>query len=158
MHIGTRSKKLDISLEKKTKAISEKLTEYLSNGDVVLLFGEIGTGKTTFIKYFINYLQKKNKDRVIEITSPTFNILNEYAVKDLKIMHYDLYRLKNHKDLENLGQIQNQEDALIFVEWPELIKNYVSDYTSLKFYYENNLTKRSLIINSKNKKIINEFK
>ena len=73
-------------------------------------------------------------------------------------MHYDLYRLKNHKDLENLGQIQNQEDALIFVEWPELIKNYVSDYTSLKFYYENNLTKRSLIINSKNKKIINEFK
>ena len=66
MHIGTRSKKLDISLEKKTKAISEKLTEYLSNGDVVLLFGEIGTGKTTFIKYFINYLQKKIKIELLK--------------------------------------------------------------------------------------------
>ena len=105
MHIGTNFKKLDITSEIKTKEISEKLTNYFKKGDVIYLFGEIGTGKTTFVKYFINYLQKQNKESIDEILSPTFNILNEYEIKDLRILHYDLYRIKDFNELKNLGQI-----------------------------------------------------
>ena len=158
MLIGTNSKKLDISQEKKTKELSERFSKILNKGDIVFLFGEIGTGKTTFIKYLINHLQKKSNEEITEIPSPTFNILHEYKVKDLKILHYDLYRVKDKNELENLGQIQDQENALTFVEWPDLLKNNTSNLISLIFKYEDNLNKRSLIISSENNKINDEFK
>ena len=158
MHIGTNSKKLDISQEKKTKELSERFSKLLNKGDIVFLFGEIGTGKTTFIKYLINHLQKKSNEEITEIPSPTFNILHEYKVKDLKILHYDLYRVKDENELENLGQILDQENALTFVEWPDLLKNNTSNLISLIFKYEDNLNKRSLIISSENNKINDEFK
>ena len=157
MHIGTNSKKLDITKEKQTKEVSEKLSELLNAGDIVLFSGEIGTGKTTFIKYLINHLQKKNNVHVLEIPSPTFNILNEYKIKNLKIFHYDLFRLKDAKELENIGKISDQKDSLVLVEWPNLIKNNISNFINLVFNYEDNLNKRSLIISSKNNKIIDEF-
>ena len=59
MHIGTNSKKLDISSEKQTRALAKRLSNFFKKGDLVFLFGEIGTGKTTFVKNFINNLQKK---------------------------------------------------------------------------------------------------
>ena len=158
MLIGTNSKKLDISQEKKTKELSERFSKLLNKGDIVFLFGEIGTGKTTFIKYLINHLQKKSNEEITEIPSPTFNILHEYKVKDLKILHYDLYRVKDKNELENLGQILDQENALTFVEWPDLLKNNTSNLISLIFKYEDNLNKRSLIISSENNKINDEFK
>ena len=158
MLIGTNSKKLDISQEKKTKELSERFSKLLNKGDIVFLFGEIGTGKTTFIKYLINQLQKKSNEEITEIPSPTFNILHEYKVKDLKILHYDLYRVKDENELENLGQILDQENALTFVEWPDLLKNNTSNLISLIFKYEDNLNKRSLIISSENNKINDEFK
>ena len=158
MLIGTNSKKLDISQEKKTKELSERFSKLLNKGDIVFLFGEIGTGKTTFVKYLINHLQKKSNEEITEIPSPTFNILHEYKVKDLKILHYDLYRVKDENELENLGQILDQENALTFVEWPDLLKNNTSNLISLIFKYEDNLNKRSLIISSENNKINDEFK
>ena len=158
MLIGTNSSKLDISSEKQTKIISEKLSKYLANGDIVYLFGNIGSGKTTFVKYLINNLQKKNKENVQEIPSPTFNILNEYKVKNLKIFHYDLYRLKSIKELENIGQIKHHKDKLIFVEWPELLEKNILNLIILNFEYENNFSKRSLTISSRNEKLIDEFK
>ena len=158
MLIGTNSSKLDISSEKQTKIISEKLSNYLANGDIVYLFGNIGSGKTTFVKYLINNLQKKNKENVQEIPSPTFNILNEYKVKNLKIFHYDLYRLKSIKELENIGHIKHHKDKLIFVEWPELLEKNVLNLIILNFEYEDNFSKRSLTITSRNKKLIDEFK
>ena len=57
----------------------------------------MGVGKTTFIKYLINALQKENKLEQTEVTSPTFNLLNEYQINEIKINHYDLYRLKSMK-------------------------------------------------------------
>ena len=158
MLIGTNSSKLDISSEKQTKIISEKLSKYLANGDIVYLFGNIGSGKTTFVKYLINNLQKKNKENVQEIPSPTFNILNEYKVKNLKIFHYDLYRLKSIKELENIGHIKHHKDKLIFVEWPELLEKNILNLIILNFEYENNFSKRSLTISSRNEKLIDEFK
>ena len=158
MLIGTNSSKLDISSEKQTKTISEKLSNYLANGNIVYLFGNIGSGKTTFVKYLINHLQEKNKEKLLEIPSPTFNILNEYKVKNLEILHYDLYRLKSIKELENIGLIKHHKDKLIFVEWPELLEKNVLNSIILNFEYEDNFSKRSLTITSRNKKLIDEFK
>ena len=157
MHIGTNSLKLDITTEIETKKLAEKLSNFLKKGDVVFLFGEIGTGKTTFAKYLINSMQTKNNEEILEVQSPTFNILNEYKVSGLKILHYDLYRLKDKKELENLGQIKNQNDKLILIEWPELIEDNVFSTVSLKFAYEDDLNKRSLSISSSDKNIVNEF-
>ncbi len=157
MHIGTNSLKLDITTEIETKKLAEKLSNFLKKGDVVFLFGEMGTGKTTFAKYLINSMQTKNNEDILEVQSPTFNILNEYKVSGLKILHYDLYRLKDKKELENLGQIKNQNDKLILIEWPELIEDNVFSTISLKFAYEDDLNKRSLSISSSDKNIVNEF-
>ena len=154
MHIGTNSKKLDISSEKQTRALAKRLSNFFKKGDLVFLFGEIGTGKTTFVKNFINNLQKKNQENITEVPSPTFNILNEYKIKNLDIYHYDLYRVKDKEELQNLGKIDENSNALIFVEWPELLKKNILNYIGLHFEYEDDLNKRSLIINSKNKKLI----
>ncbi len=157
MHIGTNSIKLDITTEIDTKKLAEKFSNFLKKGDVVFLFGEMGTGKTTFVKYLINSMQMKNNEDILEVQSPTFNILNEYEVNGLKILHYDLYRLKDKKELENVGQIKNQTDKLILIEWPELIEENVSSTISINFAYEDDLYKRSLSISSSNKNIVNGF-
>ena len=157
MHIGTNSIKLDITTEIDTKKLAEKFSNFLKKGDVVFLFGEMGTGKTTFVKYLINSMQMKNNEDILEVQSPTFNILNEYEVNGLKILHYDLYRLKDKKELENVGQIKNQTDKLILIEWPELIKDNVLSTISINFAYEDDLYKRSLSISSSNKNLVNGF-
>ena len=157
MLIGTNSKKLDISSEKKTQDISERFATFLIKGDIVCLYGEIGVGKTTFIKYLINKLQKNDMDKISEIPSPTFNILNEYRLKNFTNHHYDLYRLKNKQEINDLALIENANNSITLIEWPELLQNYINNFITLKFIYEDNLTKRSLIINSNNMRLINEF-
>ena len=67
MHIATKSSKIDITLEKDTKSISQKISNYLSKGDIVFLYGEIGVGKTTFVKHLINSLQFKSNNKIIEV-------------------------------------------------------------------------------------------
>ena len=84
MPIGTKSNKIDISLPKDIKLISQRISNYLVNGDIVFLFGEIGVGKTTFVRHFINNLQKKCNEPRTEVPSPTFNIINEYLIKEKK--------------------------------------------------------------------------
>ena len=74
--------------------LSKKILSFLSKSDCIFLFGELGSGKTTFARSLIHQLQKKNKVRKTEVLSPTFNLLHEYELKSLKVMHYDLYRLK----------------------------------------------------------------
>ena len=149
MRIGINPKKFDITSENNTRAVSEKLSEGLKIGDIVCLFGNIGVGKTTFIKYLINSFQKKNKGSTIEVPSPTFNILNEYNVKEFKILHFDLYRLRDKSEINNLGIFEDRNDSLILIEWPELIINEISNFIKLDFKYSNNFKKRSLSINLK---------
>ena len=159
MHIATKSSKIDITSEKDTKSISQKLSNYVSDGDIVFLYGDIGIGKTTFIKYFINYLQLKSNIRETEIPSPTFNLVIEYQVKDLTINHYDLYRIRHEEELKNIGLFENYESTLTFVEWPEIIKEKPTNRIELIFNYEENFLKRSLIVSSDYKKeIVYAFK
>ena len=159
MHIATKSSKIDITLEKDTQSISQKISNYLSKGDIIFLYGEIGVGKTTFIKHLINYLQSKLNEKTTEVPSPTFNILYEYKINELIIQHYDLYRVKSEMELKNIGLFENQEDSITLVEWPEIIKKKPKNIIELTFNYEENLNKRSLVISSSYKKeIFNEFK
>ena len=159
MLIATRSGKINISKEKDTKLIAERLCKHINLGDFILLTGNLGVGKTTFIKYIINSLQRINRQKLSEVPSPTFNITNEYQIKKILIKHYDLYRIKNEKELNNLGIQENLKKQITLVEWPEIIKKLkIKNSISLIFKYNKNFTERYLTIISKNKKIINEFK
>ncbi len=159
MLIATRSGKINISKEKDTKHVAERLCKLINLGDLILLTGNLGIGKTTFIKYIINFLQRLNRQEMSEVPSPTFNITNEYQIKKILIKHYDLYRIKNEKELSNLGIQENLKKQITLVEWPELVKKLkIKNSISLIFKYNKNYSERYLTIISKNKKIINEFK
>ena len=159
MLIATRSGKINISKEKDTKLVAERFCKLINLGDFILLRGNLGVGKTTFIKFIINSLQRINKQEISEVPSPTFNIINEYQIKKILIKHYDLYRIKNEKELNNLGIQENLKKQITLIEWPEIAKNLkIKNSISLIFKYNKNYTERYLTIISKNRKIINGFK
>ena len=147
MLIATRSSKIDISKESSTAKFARKFSKVLKVGDVVLLHGEIGAGKTTFIRYLINSLEKKNKVKLGEITSPTFSILNEYEIKNITIRHYDLFRIKDSNEIKNIGIYENIHDFITFIEWPDIIKKKIKKKYNLYFKYNSKLNMRSLEVN-----------
>ena len=124
--------------------ISKKILSNLSNTDCIFLFGELGSGKTTFTRSLINGLQEKNKVNKTEVLSPTFNLLYEYEIKSSKVMHYDLYRLEAIKEVDQLGIFENSENVITIVEWPEKIKKNVENRLEITFYYENDKENRKL--------------
>jgi len=146
MHIATNSEKIDISLEDKTSELAKNFSRTLSKGDVVYFHGEIGVGKTTFIRHLINNLQQLSKINLTEVTSPTFNLVNEYDVGNFIIQHYDLYRLTDYSEIKNIGLFENREEIVTLVEWPEKIKKSIDKKIDLFFQYNNDLTKRYLTI------------
>ena len=146
MHIATNSKKIYLSSEKKIQEFTKKILTKIKVGDVIFLYGEMGVGKTTFVRYLVNQLQKKNKIKITEVTSPTFNLLNEYQINEFKINHYDLFRLKNTKELENLNILEDKSEAITFVEWPQLIEKKIRHAKKLFFNYENDFKDRSILI------------
>ena len=151
MHIATNSSKFDISKEIDTAKIAKKVSKLIKVGDVLFFYGDIGGGKTTFIKYLINNLQKINRSKLTEVTSPTFSIVNEYKVGNTKILHYDLYRIKDKKELKNIGLLENYKDALLLIEWPEIISKKPKNLIKFFFSYEMNFKKRSIVIKNINK-------
>ena len=159
MLTATKGGKIDISEEKDTKSVAEKFSKLIKQGDFILLSGDLGVGKTTFVKYLINSLQKANKEKKSEVTSPTFTVINEYQIKKILIKHYDLYRIKNKKELNNLGIQENLKGQITLVEWPEIVKTIkIKNSINLIFKYEKNYTERYISIISENKKFLNEFK
>ena len=146
MPIAISSGKIDISSEKKTEELALKIRKKLKIGSIVFLYGEMGVGKTTFIKYLINNLQKENKLKQTEVTSPTFNLLNEYQINQIKISHYDLFRLKKDEELKNLGLFEDSLNTITLVEWPQLIKEKPRNLIELIFKYEDDHKKRSVQI------------
>ena len=146
MPTATSSDIIDLSSEKQPEELAIKITKKLKIGNVVFLYGEMGVGKTTFVKYLINSLQKENQLKQTEVTSPTFNLLNEYEIKETKINHYDLFRLKTNEELLNLGLFENSLDRITIIEWPQLIKEKPKNLIELIFNYENNHKKRSVQI------------
>ena len=158
MPIATNSEKIDISLEVKTVDLAKNFSNLLKRGDVVFFYGEIGVGKTTFIRHLINNLQKNNKLDLTEVTSPTFNLVNEYDVGSFIIQHFDLYRLTNASEIENIGLLENSKEIVTLIEWPEKIEKKIDNKIDLFFEYGKDLNKRYLSINGLGIIKINEIK
>ena len=124
--------------------VTLKIIKKINNEDCVLLFGEIGTGKTTLTRALINNFQTQKKQAETEVLSPTFNIVYEYEVDELKIMHYDLYRLKTEKDIEQIGVFDQIINNIKIIEWPEIIENKPSDRLEIYIYYEKEKNMRKI--------------
>jgi tRNA threonylcarbamoyladenosine biosynthesis protein TsaE len=116
-------------------SFSEKVADHLQEKDYIFLIGEIGVGKTTFTRFLINNLQKKEGSKSSDVLSPTFNLLYEYDLKKYKIMHYDLFRLKEEKELNDLGIFQENQNAIKIIEWPNLIKIPMTDKLEIYLDY-----------------------
>ena len=139
-------------------SLSQKIADKLLRNDCIFLIGEIGVGKTTFTRYLINYLQKKNGEKITEVLSPTFNLLYEYDLKRIKIMHYDLYRIRDEKELKQLGIFLDKQDTIKIIEWPQLIKIPLSDKLEIHLDYAKNEKEREIkFIGSGKWKILNEL-
>ena len=158
MHIATNSEIKDISLEVKTAELAKIFSNVLKKGDVVFFHGEIGVGKTTFIRHLINNIQKNNHLDLTEVTSPTFNIVNEYDVGNFLIHHYDLYRLNSSLEIKNIGLFENYKEILTLIEWPEKIEKKIENKIDFFFKYEENFSKRLLSSKGLNDERLNVIK
>ena len=132
---------------KDTQNFSKNISRIKNTGDNIFLYGEIGVGKTTFVRFFVNNLESNNGVKNSEVPSPTFNIVYDYKIKKIKILHYDLYRLKNYRDISQLGIFETSNESIKIVEWPELIESKPKDRIDIQFKY-------SKLINSREVKII----
>ena len=150
MLIATKSSNIDLSTEKKTEELALIFFKKLKAGNIVFLYGEIGVGKTTFIKYLINIFQKENKCKLTEVTSPTFNLLNEYLINKIKINHYDLFRLKSAEEIKKLNIFENYKDSITLIEWPQMIKEKPKNLIELFFEYGKDHVTRSVQIKGLN--------
>ena len=150
MPIAIRSGKIIISSEKKTDDLASQLLKKLKPGNIVFLYGEMGVGKTTFVRYLINKFQENNNLKMTEITSPTFNLLNEYQLHKIKINHYDLFRIKSNREIKDLGLFENNNNSITLIEWPEIIEKKPKNLIELTFEYEKDHSSRSVQIKGLN--------
>ena len=146
MPIATSSDIIDLSSEKKTEELANRILKKIQIGHIIFLYGEMGVGKSTFVKYLINGLQKENKLELSEVTSPTFNLLNEYQINEVKINHYDLFRLKSPMELENLDLFSNTQNAITLIEWPQIIQKKPVNLIEFNFEYKDDHKRRSVQI------------
>ena len=116
-----KDKILDIS---ETQNFTLSFCKGLHVGDVLMLKGELGVGKTTFSRFIINNLHiLKNISKPQSISSPTYPILLTYDLKNYEVYHYDLYRINNVKELEEIDFFENIKNSITLIEWPELLIN-----------------------------------
>ena len=142
MHIATSNDKIEISSEKQTEELAERIQEKLKLGDIVFLYGEIGVGKTTFVKYLINFYQMKNNVKLSEVTSPTYNLLNEYSINKIQINHYDLFRVKHPSELNELNLFRDNSNIITLIEWPQIVSKKPQQLIELIFEYGDDYKKR----------------
>ena len=132
---------------KDTQNLSNKISKIISTGDIIFLYGEVGVGKTTFVRFLINHLEAENGIKKSDVLSPTFNIVYDYDLGKIKIHHYDLYRIKNYEDILELGMFDILEDHIKIIEWPELIKSKPKDRIDIFFQYSKSIDSRKVKIN-----------
>ena len=148
----TRGDIIKLLSEKNTKELAEKFSKKLKINDIVFIYGEMGVGKTTFIRYLINGFQKQNNLKITEVTSPTFNILNEYEINQFKINHFDLFRIKSSEEIKNLDLFDDIMNSISLIEWPQIIKKRPRDLIELNFEYGKDHQTRSVQIKGLNLK------
>ena len=128
----------NIHEETNTKTIAQQLSKISKKGDVFGINGNMGSGKTTFIRYFIQEISK-----VSNVPSPSYNIILPYECNKSKLYHMDAWRLKNYNEALSLGITEMFDDSIFLIEWAEKIKIILpNNYLSLS------------IKNIKNKKVL----
>ena len=112
--------KLDIisNNSDETIKIASVFASFLSKGDIVTLTGELGSGKTKFVEGFLQYFDLQD-----EVSSPTFNIVNEHISSKNCIFHFDVYRLEDSDEFYAIGGEEYFEKGICLIEWGEIIKN-----------------------------------
>ena len=104
--------------ENETKKFAKEFASKLKKGDVLVLSGDLGSGKTKFTEGFLSYYGLGN-----EISSPTFTIVNEYTKNDINIFHFDVYRLEDSSEFYEIGGEEYFEKGICIIEWGELIED-----------------------------------
>ena len=145
---------------KQLEIIAKKLASKSLIGDIYLLSGELGAGKTTFIRFFIysifarNLVKKPNS-----IKSPSFPIMINYTVKNFEVFHYDLYRLKNENEIQELNIIENLKENITLIEWPQMIINnlQIDNYFLINLKIINPCERIIKITHTHKKYLDNEF-
>ncbi len=145
MPIVTNGSSIKVSNLKVLKNLACKIANKIKSGETILLYGQLGVGKTTFARFFINHLQKKTNSKITEVPSPTFTVMYEYLANQKLIQHYDFYRVKNYKELNNIGVFEDNE-VISLIEWPEKIKFKPKNRIELKFKYLKNFKNRNIKI------------
>ena len=143
MPIATNGSSIKVSNLKVLKNLACKIANKIKSGETILLYGQLGVGKTTFARFFINHLQKKTNSKITEVPSPTFTVMYEYLANQKLIQHYDFYRVKNYKELKNIGVFEDNE-VISLIEWPEKIKFKPKNRIELKFKYLKNFENRNI--------------
>lgn len=129
------------------KNLSQAIYSYLMRENIKLVFlkGDVGSGKTTFVKNMIEHLSPD-----ISVSSPTYTYVNEYNIGFHYIWHFDLYRIEQESSLYDLGIIDylNREDGIALVEWPEKlhIENIKNKILILHFFHIEDADKRSCVV------------
>ena len=145
MPIATNGSSIKVSNLKVLKNLACKIANKIKSGETILLYGQLGVGKTTFARFFINHLQKKTNSKITDVPSPTFTLMYEYLANQKLIQHYDFYRVKNYKELSNIGVFEDNE-VISLIEWPEKIKFKPKNRIELKFKYLKNFGNRDIKI------------
>ena len=130
-----------------TENLSNQISKIVCGGDIIFLYGEIGVGKTTFVRFLVNNLEVEQGISKSDVLSPTFNIVYDYDIGKIKILHYDLYRLKNYRDISQLGMFETSNNYIKIVEWPELIELKPKDRIDILFQYSQLMDHRTVKIN-----------
>lgn len=132
-----------------TKNFAKKLASKLKPKDVVVLTGELGSGKTKFAEGFLSYFGLEN-----EISSPTFNIVNEYKKDNLSIYHFDVYRLEDSSEFYEIGGEEYFEHGICLIEWGELIEDALpNNYIHIVFEKDSS-DENIRILNIKSKEVL----
>lgn len=120
--------------ENDTKNFAKSLASHLKNKDIIVLTGDLGSGKTKFVEGILNYWGLEN-----EISSPTFTIVNEYQKNDVNIYHFDVYRLEDSSEFYEIGGEEYFENGICLIEWGELIEDALpKEYIHITFCRDDN--------------------
>ncbi len=116
-----------------TIRLGQKIASQLKKGDIIILLGDLGSGKTKLTEGILSYFGLQN-----EISSPTFTIVNEYDTENLKIFHFDLYRLVDIDEFFAIGGEEYFEKGASIIEWGEMLEGYIpKKYLKLEFSRDN---------------------